>query len=291
MNLHPINVLLNFNRTSSTSTGSVGGGKTEIYYDDNVHQDISSLAARTHAEQNSGSYSGNHAGRRRMMSQQDGEPPRTDLVTGVTQLEKVAQGGHGFQTVGLDIGVLGGRNNVDDEMRQQSGYASRGSGSQHSSSSGQNVHYSSGGRTGSSGAHYSSNQGNTQYDEDYEDEGDEYDIGEDEEHDERQGSSYNTQSSFSHSYSSQSDGGNAGEFKHYRRTREVVNLRSESSLCQSAHCVNVRCVVGPLDKNTGALVALRMRLVAHTLHKVNYLNDYLKKNLIKIYFSLEVKWM
>lgn len=248
------------NRTTSTSTGSFGGGKTEVYFDDNVHQDISSLAARTHAEQSSG----NHAGRRRMMSQQDGEPPRSDLVTGVTQLEKAAQGGHGFQTVGLDIGVLGGRNNVDDEMRQQSGYGN--SGSQHLSSSSRNVHYSSGGRTGSSGAHYSSNQGYNQNDYDYE-EVDEYDDSEVEDHDDRQGSAYSSQSSFSHSYSSNSDTGNP-ELKLYRKTREVVNLGSENSLCQSAHCVNVRCIVGPLEKNTGALVALRMRLVAHTLHKV-----------------------
>lgn len=222
------------------------------------------MAARTHAEQ-SGSYSSNHAGRRRMQSQQDGEPARSDLVTGVTQLEKVAQGGHGFQTVGLDIGVLGGRNNVDDEMRQQSGYAS--GGNQHSTSSSHNVHYSSGGRTGSSGAHYSSNQGYNQDDDDYEEEGYEYDINEEDEHDTRQGNSYSSQSSFSRSYSSQTEGGPA-EFKHYRKTREVINFGSENSLCQSAHCVNVRCVVGPLDKNTGALVALRMRLVAHTLHKV-----------------------
>lgn len=253
-----------FTRTSTTSSGSFGGG--EINYDDNVHQDISSLAARTHAEQSSG----NHAGRRRMMSQQDGEGPRPDFGAGITQIEKAAQGGHGFQTVGLDIGVLGGRNNVDDEMRQQSGYG-RG-GSQHSSSSSQNVHYSSGGRTGSSGAHYSSNQGFNQDEDVYDDEYDqEYDISDDDSHDNRQGSSYNSQSSYSRTYSSQSDGGN-GEFKHYRRTREVLNLGSENSLCQSAHCVNVRCIVGPLDKNTGALVALRMRLVAHTLNKVIFEN-------------------
>lgn len=200
-----------------------------------------------------------------MMSQQDGEPPRPDLVTGVTQLEKAAQGGHGFQTVGLDIGVLGGRNNVDDEIRHQSGY---GGGSQHSSSSSHNVHYSSGGRTGSTGAHYSSNQGYNQDDDDYEDEGYEYELNEEDESDARQGNSYQTQSSFSRSYSSRNEGGTP-EFKHYRRTREVVNLGNDNTLCQTANCVNVRCVVGPLDKNTGALVALRMRLVAHTLHKVN----------------------
>lgn len=201
------------------------------------------------------------------MSQQDGEPPRPDLVTGVTQIEKVAQGGRGFQTVGLDLGVLAGRNNVDDEIRQQSEHSSSGGRQQSSSSSSHNVQYSSGGRTGSTGSHYSSNQGYSQNDDDYEDEEegyDGYDDSEDDQQNTRQGSSYSTQSSYS--YSSQNDRNNP-EFKHYRKTREV-SFGGGNSLCDSAHCVSVRCVVGPLDKNTGALVALRMRLVAHTIHKV-----------------------
>jgi hypothetical protein len=257
--------------SSGTGTGNLSGGRTEINYNDNVHQDISSLAARTHAEQSGDSSSSTtHTGRRRMMSQQDGEPPRPDLVTGVTSLEKAAQGGQGFQTYGFDLGVLGGRNNVDDEMRTQSGHSSMGGmsggGSQHSSSSSHNVQYSSGGRTSGSSSYstHSSSQGGYQnQDEEYEDI-DEYENDDDNSDDAQ--NSYNTHSSYSYSQRTQSD--HPGEFKHYRRQRDLTSFGDENAFCKSAHCVSVRCVVGPLKKNEGGLVALRTRLVAHTLHKV-----------------------
>lgn len=212
------------------------------------------------------------------MSQQDGEAPRPDLVTGVTTLEKAAQGGHGLITSGFDLGVLTGRNNVDDEMRQQSESSSRdrsqhsSSGSQHSSSGSQhtssssssnsNVQYS-GGRTGSNSHMSYSNQDGQ--DLEYEDE-DDYD-GNDEEYDNHNTRHGQITHTYSKTSSSQANRDNP-EFTHYRRTRDLTHQGGENSLCESAHCVNVRCVVGPLEKNAGALVALRMRLVAYTLQKV-----------------------
>ncbi|KAL7028917.1 hypothetical protein ACKWTF_006042 [Chironomus riparius] len=286
--------------TSSSSSGgssSFGTGNIDVNFDENVHQDISSLAARTHAQNTqtqSSSQSGSHSGRRRMMSQQDGEPPRPDLVHGVTTFEKAAQGGHGLQTVGVDLGILGGRNNVDEEMRRQSGssggfsassgsgqsassrsgqttssgsgiIASSGSGQQHSSSS--NTRYSSGTRAGSTSGFSQSSQVYTDDDDEYEDE---EEIEDDNNNDRSQGNSYSTHSKSSYSF--QTSDPNSPQFKHYRRTRDISNDNS-NGLCGSAHCVNVRCVVGPLEKNTGAEIALRMRLVAHTLNKLGSEQD------------------
>lgn len=195
-----------------------------------------------------------------MMSQQDGEPPRPDLITGVTELEKIAQGGSGFHTSGFDLGVLGGRNNVDEEMRQRSGQSgSSSSQSQYSYTS------SSGGRTPSTSFSTSSykSQGNDNADDDY-DEEEEYDVGDDDGNSNYEQSSH---SSYSYSRHSNSNSDNPG-FQHYRKIRDLSHSGGEKSLCDSAHCVNVRCVVGPLEKNTGALVALRFRPVVHTLQKV-----------------------
>ncbi|CAO1396274.1 unnamed protein product [Diamesa tonsa] len=59
-----------------------------------------------------------------------------------------------------------------------------------------------------------------------------------------------------------------------RTTRDIKNLDLGSdTLCKATKCVNVRCVVGPLDKNGGALIALRTRLVAHTLNKISSENE------------------
>lgn len=49
-----------------------------------------------------------------------------------------------------------------------------------------------------------------------------------------------------------------------------------ADICQRFKCLNVRCVVGPLETNTTAMVAIRTRLVAHTLHKVNLSNSELR---------------
>ncbi|KAG5683654.1 hypothetical protein PVAND_012923 [Polypedilum vanderplanki] len=253
---------------SSSSWGASSSNSGGSKIDSNVDQDISSLAARTHAEHSTDSSStSSHSGRRRMMSQQDGEPPRPDLVTGVTTLEKVAQGGHGLQTVGLDLGILGGRNNVDDEIRRhESRISSGGAGS--SSSSSHSTQFSSGSRTGSTGSSYSQHFSTNNDDEYEENEEEIYDEDGNDNDDQSHsgGTGHRSQSSYSYSYSSNSK--NDPQFQHYRRTRDVNGLDKTKPLCQSAQCVNLRCVVGPLDKNTGALIALRTRLVAHTLHKI-----------------------
>lgn len=264
--------------------GGVSGGRSEVNYEGNVDQDISKLAARTHADQNS-----NHVGRRRMMSQQDGEAPRPDLVTGVSTFEKAAQGGQGFQTYGVDLGVLGSRNNVDEEMRKQSsanGGIAGGSRSSSSSSSSFNTQSSSGGgqRTGYTySSQGGSNNQQSSNDDGYEYDGDDYDENDD---DQSQGgtqqrgtggggsSSYRSSSSYS-SYTPKKSLNVHHEsvdqqFKHYpaKRTVRQAPFVVTDPLCKSTRCVNVRCVVGPLEKNNGALIALRTRLVAHTLHKV-----------------------
>lgn len=167
-------------RTSanSESTGSVQANQGNTYRgragsllkiddiptEESVNQDISGLQSRTQSE---GSIS--TGGRRRMKSQQDGEPPRPDLITGVSAMEKVAQGGQGFRASTLDLGTLG-RDNVDDELRHRGGaghvatdgsyQSSRGSHSSHqaggSSSGYQAGGSSSGYQAGGAGSHHSS---------------------------------------------------------------------------------------------------------------------------------------
>lgn len=228
-----------------------------------------------------------------MMSQQDGEAARSDLVTGVTTLEKAAQGGHGFQTVGLDLGVLGSRTNVDEEMRRTtlqktsdgnvvtsggtgSSFSGGATGGSRSSSTYESHHSSSGSRQGGhtystqDAAHYGNSAENHA--------GDDYgpDESYDENYDEQsgtQGGSYQGSQGRTYSQVYTHRGPlNANhesidqKFKHYPVKRDVSG---SEPLCKSTRCVNVRCVVGPLDKNTGALIALRTRLVAHTLHKVS----------------------
>lgn len=255
--------------TSSGSNTGIAGGRIETNYEGNVDQDISKLAARTHAQQSST----NLSGKRRMMSQQDGEAPRPDLVTGVTTMEKVAQGGRGFQTVGVDLGVVG-RNNADDEIRRQ-GSANSGIGG--SSSTSYNHQYSSGGqRVGSSSnsQHYAGQSGfyhgsqnsysGEQHSDDYEDE--EYVDNDDDQSHNAQGNTYSRTSSYSYNHRQPLNAHNENvqqQFRHYPSKREIKH-----PMCKSTHCVNVRCVVGPLDKNDYALIALRTRLVAHTLHKL-----------------------
>lgn len=232
-----------------------------------------------------------------MQSQQDGEAPRSGLVTGVTAIERAAQGGSGFQTVGLDIGVLGSRNNVDDEIRSSASDGLAG-GSRSSSSSYDSRHSSgsssggqshqSGSSSGGQGYSYSSNSG-TAYQQQggTDDNNDEYVGEEDNEYDENddehggtqhsanqqggQGSSWSRSSSYSLSHKrplNASPGSVDQQFKHYPQKRDVSQQGPESP-CKSTNCGVIRCVVGPLDKNNGALVALRTRLVAQTLSRVS----------------------
>ncbi|KAL9696209.1 hypothetical protein quinque_015494 [Culex quinquefasciatus] len=135
-------------QSSGSSYGSGSGAsriyKTESSRSEDVSQDISGLSSRTHAAIQ-GSESGAH-GRRRMHSQQDGEEQRPDLITGVSTLERVAQGRGGL-TTGLDLGTLN-RQNVDEEVRQSSGGSGRYSGGSSS------TYESYGGGAGGAGAGY-----------------------------------------------------------------------------------------------------------------------------------------
>lgn len=217
-----------------------------------------------------------------MKSQQDGEGPRAGLATGVTQMEKAAQGGHGLQTVGVDLGVIGSRNNVDDEFRRQSSASGGIAGGSRSGSS-SSYQSSSGHQSGGSGQVYSSQSGRAGYQQqgnsdevhgadEYEEEYDENDDSHDQHNQQQQGgqgSSWSRSSSYSYNNKRPLNAHHDTvdqQFKHYPSKRDVSN---SEPLCKSTTCVNVRCVVGPLDKNTGALIALRTRLVAHTLDKVS----------------------
>lgn len=135
------------------TVGSRAGFRTidEIPTEENISQDISGLQSRTQsasAHSTSQAASHNNGGRRRMMSQQDGEAPRPDLIQGVTQMEKAAQGGHGFQSSTLDLGTLG-RDNVDEEIRRHGNAAhaavTRGGSAGRQQGSGSSYQQSSGG--------------------------------------------------------------------------------------------------------------------------------------------------
>lgn len=93
----------------------------------NVHQDFAAGRARgqnqvqsahssqsAHSVQSSQSAGGAaSSGRRRMMSQQDGEPYRPDLITGVSPYESKDT----FQSGTLELNTIG-RDNVDEEIRR-----------------------------------------------------------------------------------------------------------------------------------------------------------------------------
>jgi integrin alpha 8 len=80
-----------------------------------------------------------------MKSQQDGEPIRPDLETGVTNLEKLAQGRGGFQTSTFELPQVQ-RNNVDEDLRHRSQQTWAANGN---SGSGATSHQSGGGGSGS----------------------------------------------------------------------------------------------------------------------------------------------
>lgn len=260
------------------------------------------MAAHTIAE-----HAGSSSGRRRMKSQQDGEPARPGLVTGATVLEKAAQGGQGFITSGLDLGVLGSRNTVDDDLRRQGSArggiaggsshssSSRGGtagGSSQSSSTSFNSQHSS--SSGGHGYEQSSHGNSAEYDSD--DHVIDEDIYDDNGQDSGQQSGGQTSSwsrsnnyAFSHGRPLNAHHETVEQqFKHYPRTKREVSFSKNEPLCKSTRCVNVRCVVGPLEKNAVALIALRTRLVIHTVDKVRLVNQCYTKSSIKFVFkSLE----
>jgi hypothetical protein len=253
-----------------------------------INQDISGLSSRTEEV--------SHSGRRRLKSKQDGEAYQPGLITGaVTSLEKVAQGGRGFQTSTLDVTMNTG--NVDEEMRRQSmgaaaGGASYGSqsshahgeGSNHSSSSSYKTSktYVSGGQGGSSwssssggsqgGSHHQ--QGGNQVDQQYDYDDEIY--YDDDEPEAAQGGNQGSQShsSYKTSYTYKGAVDPNVAFKHYPRSkRNIIQVDPElrnALQCTATKCQVIRCIAGPLEGNNGALIALRTRLVAETLNKVRF---------------------
>ncbi|XP_055615855.1 integrin alpha-PS2 isoform X2 [Toxorhynchites rutilus septentrionalis] len=185
--------------SSSSSASSRGGSsgpfghgselyKSESSHTEEVNQDISGLGSRSSSSTQGGEMSvsgASSSSRRRMKSQQDGEATRPDLITGVSTIERLAQGRGGFQTATLDLGTLN-RQNVDEEIRtsgsarasggRNATYESHGSAhggassSQYGQQHGGSTHYSSSlssssaaGRTHSSSSHSSTTGGQDSY--------------------------------------------------------------------------------------------------------------------------------
>lgn len=305
------------------NTYRAGGGRLKIDdfpTEESVNQDISGLQSRSQSE---GATS--ISGRRRMKSQQDGEPPRPDLITGVSAMEKVAQGGQGFRTSSLDLGTLG-RDNVDDELRHRggsshvatdggyqssrvhshntggssSGHQAGGSGhhassssysthggagghqqhSHHSSSSSANQGVSTGGRGYTQSSSSYGHDGGTGTQQDYED-----DYTDDVNDDYYEGT--DDVDPTPHSRTTQPN--DKQRFKLYGRTKrqsiDFNDLALEEALhCNSTQCAIIRCVTGPLEKDSIAWIAIRTRLVAATLNKVRQQVQLVKQQKVTKFF-------
>ncbi len=293
---------------ANTYRGRVGGGLLkidDIPTEESVNQDISGLQSRTQSE---GAVS--TSGRRRMKSQQDGEAPRPDLITGVSAVEKVAQGGQGFRSGTLDLGTLG-RDNVDEEFRQRGSHHIAGDGSYQTSQGHYNSQQAAGGsssgyRGGAATGHSSSSSsystqggGNRQYSQ--------HSSSSSATHGgNTAGSRGYTQTTYGHDASDNTEpeyeeeyiDGVSDDDDYYRNTddvdptphsqttqshdqrfklygkmkREAINFNDlaleEALHCNSTQCVIIRCVAGPLEKDSSALISIRTRLVAATLNKV-----------------------
>lgn len=237
---------------------------------------------------------GSGSTRRRMYSQQDGEPFRAGLITGAKVSENGFAAKDGFRTSTLDLGTLG-RDNVDEEMRNRGSHGSSG-GSSHGSSGGTSHGSSSGHRQSSSG-HSSSSHGNTGNN--FYSSGQAVGTGG---HGQSSSSSYSSGSSLGHQQNSNTNlnadntldyneededyedevDQQAGvhhtrpvndQFKHYRRFRRDFSdhIEMEKAFvhhCNGTNCGFIRCVVGPLGNDEDTWIALRMRLVAKTMQKL-----------------------
>uniref|UniRef100_A0A1B0DMU4 Uncharacterized protein n=1 Tax=Phlebotomus papatasi TaxID=29031 RepID=A0A1B0DMU4_PHLPP len=242
----------------------------DIPTEEHVNQDISRLNARTETSTAS-------SGRRRMMSQQDGEPPRPDLITGASPLEKAVQGaGHGqFHTATVDLGQLS-RSNVDDEIHRR-GQAAHIANSYNSGAHGQtyNYHQQAGGGSRTASAQSSSqassgfNQGRQSSStwhvgspdplseeddytfEDYDDEDNGHPAG----------------------YKPTHHGRVPDRFQHYRRFQrspeddDLAELEKELH-CNVTKCAVLKCIAYNLVKDDNVYIAIRTRLVAKTLDKL-----------------------
>lgn len=304
--------------TEHSSTGNaVGAGSTAAEASQtNIHHDYPYAQNREKEGQNSDAYAGQFNGftqnghfntqvsptvntaRRRMMSQQDGEPPRPDLITGVSQMEKVAQGGRGFQTSSLDLGIY--RGNVEDGLATgQRDHNYRGSGYNQNYSSHHNQYqknhqaggtagmitygrgYSSGGGAVDGGGKTASTTttatGGTEeeYEENYSDDLEEEYYGADEEklqnaHHSQHATASTAQQQSAHRHTIAPD----QQFKHYQRLRREVLLNfndlelDEALRCNTTRCAILRCTAGPLETDSVAWISIRTRLVATTMNTV-----------------------
>ncbi|XP_065075351.1 integrin alpha-PS2 isoform X2 [Ochlerotatus camptorhynchus] len=306
--------------SSSASSSGHGSGihKSESVRTEEVNQDISDLGSRSHATFQGASESsfaeGSSSGRRRMKSQQDGEPARPDLVTGISGIGRLAQGHGGFQTSTLDLGTLN-RQNVDENVRKSSGgRISGGSGYESHSSSGHYGGHQQGGssassaaagsstgsssssRTYSSSSHASSGSSHNQHsggsqqsyvhnqqNAAYGDDGDEYVDEYDEyyEHNTQKTSDSNYRAHHSIGQLNQGHDSVDQKFKYYqqfdrRQRRQVPGVEDENERalnealqCRATRCAIIRCMAGPIGDKDVAFIALRSRVVAHTLHKIS----------------------
>lgn len=281
--------------SSSSNAGRAGVRKLDDFpTEESVNQDISGLQSRTQA---------GGAGKRRMMSQQDGEAPRPDLISGVSVYDKVGAGNQGFQAGVVELDTLN-RNNVDDEIRRHG--SSGGVGRQQGGSSFyQSSGGSSGGQTGDSRQQFSSSSsyqgggagvggqqaGSYGYQQQasygagaggnyggaHETETEEYYDDNDRQHQQPQAAS---SQQYQH-YRGQGVS-NPGttvpvnqQFKYYSRFRRDAPDYSDLELqnkakCNRTKCAVVRCTAGPLERGGEAWIAFRMRLIAETVTKVRF---------------------
>lgn len=278
---------------SSSNAGRGGVRKLDDFpTEENVNQDISGLQGRTQTST---------TGKRRMNSQQDGEPPRPDLVTGVSVYDKVGAGNQGFQAGVVELDTLN-RNNVDDEIRRQGNSGQLASGRQQGGSSYYQSGGSTGGETGGSRQQFSSTNsyqggsGGQQTGSHGYNQQSSYGTGaggvthsvhenipEEEYYDEND-KQHQQQAASSQQYQHYRGQGvsNPGttvpvdqQFKYYTRFRRDVSDFSDLELqkklkCNVATCKYVRCTAGPLEKGGEAWIAFRMRLIAETIIKVSF---------------------
>lgn len=126
----------NVYRAGFGSSGLSGVRKVEDFTSEGtVHQDLSGLRSKEHNQNRAQnriqtSSVATTAGRRRMMSQQDGEEARPDLITGVSPYEK-----NTFQAGTLELNTLG-RDNVDEEIRRHGNAAHNAAASERRQSTG-----------------------------------------------------------------------------------------------------------------------------------------------------------
>lgn len=247
----------------------------DIPTEEHVNQDISRLNARTETSTAS-------TGRRRMMSQQDGEPPRPDLITGASPLEKAVQGaGHGqFHTATVDLGQLS-RSNVDDEIHRR-GQAAHIANSYNSGGHGQSYNYQQqtggGSRTASS---QSSSQASSGFNQGRQSSST-WHVGSPDPLSEEEDYTFED-------YDDEDNGHPAGykpthhgrvpdRFQHYRRFQrssenddDLAELEKELH-CNVTKCAVLKCIAYNLVKDDNVYIAIRTRLVAKTLDKVSERN-------------------